>query len=84
MANKWKNYNKFVVIEGGAHKELTAAEYSSSYGFVGTLANGKHQTGTIRYEGNSFGGRYSEPRITHLSGSENWGPYDAVSSSRSL
>ena len=69
---KWKDYKKFVIKENGAYKELTAAEYSSSFGFVGTKPNGSHTpVGTpIRSEGVTFGGRYEDPTFAR-SGSNN-------------
>ena len=86
MANKWSDWDKFVVIEGGAVVSQSAAEYSSSNGFVGTLPNGKHTPAgsPIRSEGVSFGGRYEDPRIAKASGSVNWGAYNRVSQSRNL
>ena len=44
-------HDKFVVMVNGVVKEYTAAEYSSSYGAVGT-----HESAG---EGRVFGGRYS-------------------------
>ncbi len=44
--------SKFAVMVNGVLKEYTAAEYSSSYGVVGT-----HESSG---EGKIFGGRYSD------------------------
>ena len=63
-------YDKFVVVEDGVVKELTAAEYSSSRGFVGVLPSAR--------EGYTFGGRYSENAVS-ASGDVGLGIWDARS-----